>query len=139
MANGNRTSSVGNGTLLTVVVVVAVLYFARVVFIPLALAVLVAFLLAPLVNRLRHWRLGRILSVIIVVLFSFIVVGIISAVMASQMTELGRKLPEYQENVRQKLHAISTSGGGLINQITRVAQNFAEELTPASAKPSSRS
>ena len=60
MANGNRsTSSAGAATLLTLVVVVAALYFARAVFIPLALAVLLAFLLAPLVLRLRHWGLLR--------------------------------------------------------------------------------
>src|SRR5678815_5193508 len=57
-------------TLLSVVAVVAILYFARVVLIPLALAVLFAFLLAPLVLRLRRIGLGRAPAVTLVVISS---------------------------------------------------------------------
>ena len=72
MADENRPdANPGTATLLILVVVVAVLYFARVVLIPLALAILFAFLLAPMVVRLRHWHLGRVLSAFTVVLLSF--------------------------------------------------------------------
>ena len=107
MANGNRTNEPGKNTLLTVVIVIAGLYFARVVFIPVALAILLAFLLAPLVIRLRHWGVGRVPSAIVVFLFFFLVMGTFGSFMVSQMADLGRKLPEYQENVRQKLRSIS--------------------------------
>ena len=61
MADGDASvRRKGNETLLSVVVAVAVLYLARVVFIPLALAVLLAFLLGPLVIRLRRWRFGSL-------------------------------------------------------------------------------
>src|SRR5690348_9379966 len=63
--------SPGSATLLSVATVVAILYFARDVFIPLTLAVLFAFLLAPLVMRLRHWGLGRVPSVLIIVHLAF--------------------------------------------------------------------
>src|SRR5258708_38602493 len=63
VANENRSDgNAGNATLLTVLIVVAVLYFARTVFIPLALSILLTFMLALLVIRLRHWGLGRIPS-----------------------------------------------------------------------------
>ncbi|HSU53382.1 MAG TPA: AI-2E family transporter [Candidatus Dormibacteraeota bacterium] len=121
----------GRATLLNVVIVVAALYFARLVFIPIALAILLSFLLAPLVLRLRHWGLGRVPSTLLVVLLSFLLVGVITTVMASQMTDVAKKIPEYQQNIRQKLQTIRKSGGGLINRVTRVAHNVTDELTPA--------
>ena len=72
VAADQRNLSPKNSTLLAVVVTVAVLYFARVIFIPFALAILVSFLLAPLVIRLRHWRVGRVPSVLLVVCLAFV-------------------------------------------------------------------
>ena len=131
VANGNRsTSNTGVTTLLTLVVVVAALYFARAIFIPLALAVLLAFLLAPLVVRLRHWGLGRLPSTIIVVLFSFLMIAIIGGVMTSQLADLAHKLPEYEQNINKKLELLKSSGGGVISRVTRFARRVTEELTP---------
>jgi predicted PurR-regulated permease PerM len=76
------------------VLVVAVLYFAREIFIPLALAVLFSFLLAPLVTRLRHWGWWRMPSVLTVVAFAFVVLAVIGALVTVQLTDLGRKMPE---------------------------------------------
>jgi len=123
----------GGTTFLTIVLVVVVLYFARVVCIPLALAVLLSFLLAPLVIRLRHWGLPRGISVAIVVLFAFIVVAVVGALMTFQAGELAHKLPEYQQNVREKLQSIRTSGNGLINRATHLLNSFTAELSPSSA------
>jgi len=70
----NRSTS----TLLSLGIILAALYFARVVFVPLALAVLLAFLLGPLVTRLRHWGLGRVPSALIIVVLSFMIVAIVA-------------------------------------------------------------
>jgi len=134
VANGNRsTNSAGATTLLTLFVVVAALYFARAVFIPLALAVLLAFLLAPLVVRLRHWGLGRVPSTMIVVLFSFLLIAIFGGVMTSQLADLAHKLPGYEQNIARKLESLKSSGGGMISRVTRVVRSVTEELTPRSA------
>jgi len=118
VTNGNRANSnSGSSTLLTIVIVVVVLYFARVVFIPLALAVLFSFLFAPLVIGLRHWGLGKVSSSVIVVLCSFLVMSVIGIVLTSQLTDTAHKLPEYQQNIREKLHSIRTSGGGWITKV----------------------
>lgn len=131
MANGSRANHhVGSVTLLTVVIVVAVFYFAREVFIPLALALLLAFLLAPLVIFLRHWHLGRVPSALIVVVLFFAAIGFLGTIMASQLSDLGRKLPEYQQNVHQKLERLRASGGGYLNRVSRLVHNLNEELTP---------
>jgi predicted PurR-regulated permease PerM len=139
VADGNRQGSIGsNATLLTVVLVIAGLYFARVVFMPLALALLLTFLLAPLVIRLRHWGVGRVLSVLVVVLLSFSILAVIGGIMTAQATDLAHKLPEYRHNVREKLDSLRASGGGLINRATRIAHSFTRELTPAPAPSSPR-
>ena len=138
MANGNRSNGqAGSSTLLIVLVVVAVLYFARTVFIPLALAMLLSFMLAPLVIRLRHWGLGRTPSATLVVLTAFAILGIIGAVMASQLADLAHKLPEYQHNVQKKVESIRDSGGGLIKRVSASLQKVTDELTSSSATSAS--
>lgn len=113
------------------VIVVAVLHFAREVFIPLALAILLSFLLAPLVVRLRHWGLWRIPAVISVVTLAFCVLAVIGGLVVSQLVDLGHKLPEYENNIRTKLHSIRDSSSGVIGRVTRVVQQFSDELKPA--------
>jgi predicted PurR-regulated permease PerM len=131
VANGNRpTGNPGNTTLLIVLIVVAVLYFARTVFIPLSLALLLTFLLAPMVIRLRHWGFGRIPSAFGVVLLAFLAMGVIGTVMVSQLADLAHKFPEYEQNVNEKLESVRSSGGGFVTRLSRVIGKVSEELTP---------
>src|SRR5262245_43244363 len=116
--------------LLTILIIVAVVYFARSLLIPLALAVLLAFLLAPLTVRLRHLGLGRIPSAAVVVLSFLVIVGTIGALLTTQLSDLAHKLPGYQTNIHNKIESIRTSGGGVINRITRTVGNFMDDLTP---------
>lgn len=108
----------------------AVLYFAREIFIPISLAVLFAFLLAPLVMRLRRWGWWRVPSVLSVVTLSFVLMSVVGALVTIQLTDLGRKMPEYQHNIHQKLQTIRDSSNGLIGRVTRVMHNFNQELKP---------
>ena len=130
VAPGQRNLSLKNSTLLAVVVTVAVLYFARVIFIPFALAILVSFLLAPLVIRLRHWRVGRVPSVLLVVGLAFVAMGICAVLMSSQLNDLAHNLPKYQENIQKKIHSVRDSSSGTINRIARTVHEFSEDLTP---------
>lgn len=130
MATNRPNSKSRNSTLLSVVLVVAVLYFAREIFIPISLAVLFAFLLAPLVMRLRRWGWWRVPSVLSVVTLSFVLMSVVGALVTIQLTDLGRKMPEYQHNIHQKLQTIRDSSNGLIGRVTRVMHNFNQELKP---------
>src|SRR5437764_7113380 len=85
---------------------VAVLYVAQQVFIPLALAVLLAFLLAPVVTRLEHARLGRIASVLIVVGVAFAVIGALGWVVGRQVMFLAEDLPAYQGEIVKKVQRL---------------------------------
>ena len=132
-ANENPSKPrVGSSILLSVVIVVGVLYFARVVVIPLALAVLFAFLFAPLVIRLRCWGLGRVFSSILVVSFSFLIMSVIGTVMSTQLTDLAHKMPEYEQNVQHKVQSIRATGGSWLDRISRVVGSLTDGFAPTS-------
>lgn len=133
MTTNRPNTNSGSATLLNVVIAVAILYFARDVLIPLALAVLFAFLLAPLVTRLRHWGVGRVTSVLIVVHLAFALIGAFGFLMAVQMTELGHKLPEYEQNIHKKFTSIRDSSKGVIGHFSRIMHDFSQEMNPSTA------
>src|SRR3712207_70585 len=85
-------------TLATVAFVVAVLYFASEVILPLALATLLMFLLTPLVMWLERLGLGRIPAVITTTLLAFAFIGAIGYVVVGQVAELATQLPGYKGN-----------------------------------------
>jgi predicted PurR-regulated permease PerM len=86
-----------------IVLVAAFLYFGRAVLIPLALAALLAFLLAPVVDALQRWGLGRVTSVIVVfVVLVSLLVGF-TWTLATQVASLGDELPKYRGNIRAKI------------------------------------
>ena len=116
--------------MLVVLIVVAVLYFARTVFIPLALAVLLAFLLAPISTRLRRWGLGRIPSALAVVLIFFAIIGVIGTALTAQLKGFAQELPGYQSNIQKKFEVLRTSGRGAIGRVSNLLSNVSEDLTP---------
>src|SRR3954465_10527569 len=84
-------------TLLVAVAVVAALYFGRDVFLPIVLAVLLAFVLEPFVDVLRRWRLGAVPSVVLAVLVAVGVICTLGTVMGLQVGELASDLPRYEQ------------------------------------------
>ncbi len=97
-------------SLVALVVVTAVLYFAREVLIPFALAILLAFLLAPAVRRLERWKLGRVLSTLVVVLLGVAVIATVGWVAARQTLSLAANLPQYRANIAEKLEYLRSPG-----------------------------
>ena len=97
------------GRLAVGVIAVGALYFAREVIVPLALAILLSFALGPLVVLLRRWHFGRIPSVIAAVLFAFLVIFGVVALIGGQITHLAENLPQYQSNITNKIHALRGS------------------------------
>ncbi len=95
-------------TVLSLTVVIVALYAAQEVLIPLALAVLVSFLLAPVVRHLERLKLPRGPSVLVVVLLTFAVLGLIGWMMFHQVQSLATDFPKYQVNIRTKFEALSS-------------------------------
>jgi predicted PurR-regulated permease PerM len=94
------------------VVVIAGLYWAQSVLIPVALAMFLAFVLAPIVTALQRLRLGRKLSVVIVVLFAAMIIGGVGWLVKYELTHLARDLPTYTENIRGKIKYMRQMGDG---------------------------
>jgi predicted PurR-regulated permease PerM len=117
-------------TLLFGVVIVAALYFGREVLVPVALAVLMSFVLAPLVRILHGWRVPRSVAVIFVVLISFAAIFAIGAVMFGQMNQLAGDLPRYQSTLREKIQSVRgvTGGSGTLEKAAEVLEDLGEEL-----------
>lgn len=110
--------------------VVAILYFARDVFLPLAIAVLLTFALAPIVAWLRRIGVPRLVSVIACVLAAFGLVAVFSFVVVSQVGEVARNVPTYQANILEKVRSLkeSGSGGGIIDRLSGVIERVGQEL-----------
>src|SRR5688572_7023822 len=100
------------GTAVITALVIAALFFARDFLIPLALAILLSFMLSPLLTRLQRLGLNRIASVVLVVTFCLSLVLGIGYVVAVQMIDLAENLPHYQENIRGKAQRFRASAGG---------------------------
>jgi predicted PurR-regulated permease PerM len=113
----------------------AILYLAREVLIPLALAILAAFLLAPLVRQLEHLRLGRIASTVIAVVIGFSIIGGVGWVAARQALSLAEKLPEYRENIRAKIRSVRGQQEGAIGKAAEAIKELENEAAPESPAP----
>jgi predicted PurR-regulated permease PerM len=125
-------------TLIIAVVVVGALYFARDVFVPLALALLLSFALGPLVMMLRRWRFGRVPSVIAgVVLASLIIFGI-GGLIGSQLAGLAENLPQYRYNMVEKIHSLRSAavGSGILGPVSKMLDDLKKEISrPAEPPP----
>src|SRR3954470_11016837 len=97
---------------LVLAAVVGILYLAREVLIPLALAILFSFLLAPAVRRLEHWRLGRALATVAVTILFVGVLAGITWFAGNQTLNLVGKLPQYRENIAAKFEALRSPPKG---------------------------
>ena len=93
--------------------VIAVLFFAKEVLIPLALALLFSFLLGPLVRRLERLGLWRVPSVLLVAAAFFCVFGLVGWLTTTQIMDLAAKVPGYQDNIQHKLDSLRGHGGSL--------------------------
>jgi predicted PurR-regulated permease PerM len=88
------------------VLVVSILYFGRDVLVPVTLALLLAFVLAPVVHLLRRLQLGRVPSVLLAVIFALSVVLAVGGVIGAQIAELAGDLPHYAATVETKIATV---------------------------------
>ncbi|HLH93446.1 MAG TPA: AI-2E family transporter [Xanthobacteraceae bacterium] len=123
-------------TVLAVLGVIAALYFARAIFLPLALAILLTFLLAPAVRLLRGWGLPRPPAVVLVVLVSSVIILGIGALLVQQVTQLAQKLPEYQFNIESKIGSLrAAAGGGTLERMSNFLRSINQEIRRQAPTP----
>jgi predicted PurR-regulated permease PerM/GAF domain-containing protein len=122
--------------LLIAALVIAALYLGREILVPLALAVLLGFVLDPAVTRLRRWGVPRALAVIGVVLVALGVIGGSAAFMTWEVRALSAELPTYQSTIRNKLAGLRETmrGPGMFDGLTKtvdIVQRETEKLASA--------
>ena len=130
-------------TVLIGVVVVAALYLGREVLVPIALAILLTFVLAPLVRLLQGWYFPRIIAVTVVGLFAFAAIFGLGALMVSQVNQLAADLPRYQSTLGDKIQSLRgvAGGTGTLERASEVLHNLSKEIDRPNnnASPSSLS
>ncbi|WP_168790421.1 AI-2E family transporter [Paraburkholderia aromaticivorans] len=114
------------------VTVVACLYFASAVLIPMTLAILLSFLVAPLANALMRLRLGHVASVFAAVVISVSVIVMLGAVIATQLSDLAAGMPRYQATIEQKME---TAHSLTIGKLDRFASAAGQALQRATVEP----
>ena len=133
-------SSIPGSTLTTILVVVATvgaLYFGREVLVPIALALLLSFVLAPLVRRLQSWHFPRIAAVSIVGIFAFSTIFGLGAFMVSQVSQLANDLPRYQSTLTDKIQSLqgAVAGTGPLERASDVLKDLKKEIDRRGSVP----
>jgi predicted PurR-regulated permease PerM len=120
----------GLATAVIAAIIIGTLYLGREVFVPIALAVLLSFVLAPLVRLLQRWRIPRGLAVVGVVLLAFVGIFMLGGVIATQVTELAGDLPRYQFTMREKIKSLrgATATSGTLERAADVLHDLGKEL-----------
>lgn len=109
-------------------IAIAALYFAREVLIPIALGLLLSFLLAPPMVRLQRWGLGKTLAALVVVASSFLGLIFICWVGFGQAYNLTLELPAYRQNISTKLRALTPPGLHHFGETQRMLGEVSKEL-----------
>lgn len=129
------SSSNTSGRLLVVctgilgILMIATLSLARAVIIPLALAVLLTFILVPVVTRVQRLGLGRVLSVFVVAALAFLLLGGVLLVILLQFRSLAHDLPVFQENLTKKIAGLRGNGSGpLLTNLQEAASAVNEAI-----------
>ena len=119
------------------VIIVAGLYMGREVFVPVALAILLSFVLAPPVNFLQRVRVPRIIAVVGTVLFAFAIIFALGSLIATQLNRLAGDLPRYQSTIEGKIQSVRgvTGGSSTLERAAGMLQDLSKELDKPKAAP----
>src|SRR4051794_3060884 len=128
--NGSSTARVLSRLWFVVVAVVAIaiLFLAKVLFLPLAFAVLFAFLLAPVVSWLERLRLPRPLAAVLVIFGFAALLAAAAWMLFTQLVAVTNDLPTYRDNIAQKMQAIHSPSDSAFSRARREVERLSEEL-----------
>jgi len=119
-------------TLIVGVVVVAALYLGRDALVPITLAIMLSFVLAPLANKFRHIHLGRVPAVLLSIILALGVILGLGGLIGMQVADLARDVPTYQHTIERKIDLVR---GATIGRMTDVMNQLGSQLDHASAPP----
>ena len=115
-------------TFIGCVLVGVVLYIAQAIVVPVALAVLLSFLLTPVATALQR-RIGRVPAVLTVVVAAVGILGAGGFIVAQQLGSVAQELPAYRQNIRQKIQDVRGAGsGGSVELLQKTVEDIESEL-----------
>jgi predicted PurR-regulated permease PerM len=114
--------------LVSFVVIVGILHWFRELFIPLALAILLTFLLAPVATRLERLGAGHVVAAVCAVTLAILVVGGVGYTFTGQLADLANKLPQYRATISKKLETIRHPEIGPFSRATATISGLLEEM-----------
>jgi predicted PurR-regulated permease PerM len=116
------------GILIASIVAIATLYFARVIFVPLALAFVFAFLLTPVVSLLDRIHIPRAVSSLAVVAISVLGLAILGWVVTGQLVDVANQLPDYRSNIKRKVESLHRAKNQSISKAADAVNEISKEL-----------
>lgn len=127
------SGALGLPNLANVAIVVAIIYLAQAVILPLAIAMLVTFALSPLVTRLRKLGLSNLPAVLLAVATAFAIIGLFFLVVVSQLSSLAQNLPQFQANIITKVDGIRAASNdlGVIGRLTDMITAINDKISVA--------
>jgi predicted PurR-regulated permease PerM len=127
-------------TAILAVIIVSMLYFGRDIFVPVAMAILLSFVLAPLVGLLQRISVPRGLAVVTVVILAFSLIFALGSLLATQLTQLAGDLPRYQSTISEKIQSFrdTKAGRGTLERASDMLKDLSKELDKPKADSSAR-
>jgi predicted PurR-regulated permease PerM len=112
------------------VIIVTALYVGREIFVPVALAILLSFVLASPVTALQRMKVPRAIAVVGVVLFAFAIIFALGSLIATQLNRLAGDLPRYQATIQSKIQSVRgvTGGSSTLERAAGMLQDLGKEL-----------
>ena len=111
---------------------------------PITVAVILSFMLAPLVARFQRWHVPHVAAVLLAVLIAIGIVGGIAGVIGTQVAGIAADIPQYQATIKRKISSVQSMTTGRLRGLTQrlnsqmgkgPTQPDAEPAAPAAGTP----
>ncbi|MBV8455852.1 MAG: AI-2E family transporter [Acetobacteraceae bacterium] len=134
-----RPSIVAIAVIVVAAGVICTLYFGSEVLIPITLAVLLSFVLSPLMELLRRLWLPRVLAALLAVLIAIGVIVAVGGVIGTQIAALAGSVPQYQTTIEAKVSALrkligTDLSGGISGLMHRLESTGLPQQRPPTQK-----
>jgi predicted PurR-regulated permease PerM len=121
--------------LLLLALVLVALYFGKPFLFPMAVALSLTFLLTPLVMQIQRLRVGRIPAVLLVLAMTATLVGGVGWIVGRQVIGVINDLPNYRENIQQKLYSLHAPTAGPLSRTVRSIREIGAEIANTTESP----
>ncbi len=138
--HGSSSRSSLMSSLVSIAIIVAALYLGRDLLVPLAFAILISFVLDPMVTWIKRFGVPRGVAVTLVVGATLGLIVATGLFAFSQLRQIGKDLPSYETTITKKLRAFGRdlSKPGVLDQYSRVFGKVEKEIDAAQAAAGQR-